>query len=89
MGRKRTFTEDAFRAAVSSARSIAAVLRLIDLKICGGNYQTVRTLVRELNLDTGHWTRDIARDRVCLWVAHCLSSCIMWMETAATTNSPI
>lgn len=42
--------------AVLSSRSIAGVLRTLGLYVGGANYETVRRGIRELGLDTLHWT---------------------------------
>ena len=45
-----------FAAAVRDSFSIAGVLRRLSLRGAGGNYATVKRLVREWNLDVSHWT---------------------------------
>ena len=44
------------RVAVANNKSIAGVLRELQLRIAGGNYRTVKRAVSELRLDTTHWT---------------------------------
>jgi hypothetical protein len=63
--------EDALRAAVSACRSMAAVLRALDLPDAGGTRQRVRRLIERLGLDTSHhtgqaWNRgqQVSRSRV-------------------------
>lgn len=55
--KKKRLSDSAFIAAVKNNRSAAGVLRAIGLDPCGGgNYNTVRDLIKHLNLDTSHWT---------------------------------
>ena len=54
--RKRSYSDDAFKEAVKSARSVAGVIKRIGLTINGGNYRTVHMLVDRFKLDTSHWT---------------------------------
>jgi len=54
--KKRSYTENQFIDAVKTSTSIRQVLQLIGLKPAGGNYQTVRSTIKELNLDTSHFT---------------------------------
>jgi hypothetical protein len=42
--------------AVKSSRSIAEVLRNLGMRVGGGNYMTMQRAVKELQLDTSHWT---------------------------------
>ncbi len=42
--------------AVKLSRSIAEVLRNLGMRVGGGNYMTVQRAVKELQLDTSHWT---------------------------------
>ena len=53
----KTWTDEQLRAAVAQSRNISQVLRALRLRPVGGNYETIRHHVRELQLDTGHWTR--------------------------------
>ena len=52
----RSFTDTEFINAVAASKSVRQVLRLLNLKPAGGNYQTVRTIVKELNVDISHFT---------------------------------
>ena len=56
MGKKRRWSDEALRAAVVDCLSLASVLRTLGLIACGGNYDTVRRRIRDLNLDRSHWT---------------------------------
>src|SRR5258706_4822472 len=57
MGRIISAERDlAITIAVRSSRSVAGVLRLLKMRVGGGNYFTIQRAVRELNLDTSHWT---------------------------------
>lgn len=50
------YTEIEFIDAVAKSASIRQVLLSIGLAPLGGNYRTVKDLVKKLNLDTSHWT---------------------------------
>jgi hypothetical protein len=54
--RKRTWTDDALRAAVATSKSIANVIRSLGLIAAGGNYVQVQRRIAELALDTSHFT---------------------------------
>lgn len=55
--RTRTrWSDDDLRAAVASSRSVAAVIRKIGLIPAGGNYDQVQRRIRELAIDTSHFT---------------------------------
>jgi len=43
-------------AAVRQSYSIAGVLRLLNLRVAGGNYPTIKLAIRAMNLDVSHWT---------------------------------
>lgn len=49
------WTDDELRAAVHRSRSIAQVLKLLDLRPAGGNYVHVRRRIEELAIDTSHF----------------------------------
>jgi len=53
---RRAHRDAALRVAVQSAKSVAGVLRHLSLRVGGGNYATIHRAIRELNLDTTHWT---------------------------------
>lgn len=56
MGRvHRRLTNDVIRAAVAGSISIAGTLRLLGMRVGGGNYATIARLVRILQVDTSHW----------------------------------
>ena len=54
--RKRKWTDELFIKTVETSLSYAEVLRKIGLKAAGGNYETVKRKISELNLDTSHMT---------------------------------
>ena len=54
--RKCLSTDDEFRQAVATSLSVRQVLGRIGLVPAGGNYKTVHSRVRQLRLDTSHWT---------------------------------
>ena len=47
-------TDDEFKALVESSRSIRQVLTKMGLKAAGGNYKTIKSRIKKLNLDTSH-----------------------------------
>ena len=56
---KRKWTDEQFITAVKSSFSYAEVLRKLNLKVAGSNYDTVKRKIKELNLDISHMTRKI------------------------------
>lgn len=56
MSKYRNYTEADIRMAVKNSKSIAQVLRLLDLVPVGGNYQTIKQKITTLQLDTSHFT---------------------------------
>ena len=56
MSKYRNYTESDIKRAVLQSKSIANVLRLLDLKPIGGNYETIKNKIKTLNLDTSHFT---------------------------------
>ena len=50
------YTKDDVILAVSGSKSIAGVLRLLNLRPVGGNYKTIHHLIKEYGLDTSHFT---------------------------------
>jgi 5-methylcytosine-specific restriction endonuclease McrA len=57
MSRRRTWNDDELANAVVACRSMAAVLRMLRLKVVGGNYDSIRRQIGLRSLDTSHWTR--------------------------------
>jgi hypothetical protein len=53
---KRKYSEADIVAAVSENYSIAGVLRQLNLRPIGGNYKTVHRYIKDLQLDTSHFT---------------------------------
>ena len=53
---KRKWTDEDFVQAVNSSLSYAQVLRSLNLRVAGSNYDMVRRKIRELNLDVSHMT---------------------------------
>lgn len=56
MARKRKWTDEKLIDAVKNETSIYGVLRKLDLKLCGGSHATVKLRIRQLELDTSHFT---------------------------------
>ena len=54
--KRKSRNDAAIRAAVQSAKSIAGVLRHLGMRVGGGNYDTIHRAIRDLALDTSHWT---------------------------------
>ena len=54
--RPRRWTDEQLRGAVSAARSTAGTLRALGLVPAGGNYDQVNRRIRDLALDTTHFT---------------------------------
>ena len=50
------YNDQEIRFAVANSKSIAGVLRMLNLRPVGGNYKTVKNLVNKYNLDTSHFT---------------------------------
>ena len=56
---KRKWTDEQFILAVKSSFSYAEVLRKLNLKVAGSNYDTVKRKIKKLNLDISHMTGKI------------------------------
>ena len=56
MAKKLRYTDKEFIDTVKSSLSYAEVMRKIGLTPAGGNYETVKRKIIELNLDTSHMT---------------------------------
>lgn len=55
-GDRRTWDADALREAVAASRSIAGVLRHLDLKVGGSQYIAIKQAIADHGLDTSHFT---------------------------------
>ena len=55
MSKQRKYTNDQLVEAVATSHSIRTVLEKIGLTPAGGNYETVKKHIQELNLDTSHF----------------------------------
>lgn len=53
---KNKWTNEQFIEAIKNSLSYAEVIRKLNLKPAGGNYDTVKRKIKELNLDTSHMT---------------------------------
>jgi hypothetical protein len=51
------WTNEQLRIAVAESRNVSQTLRRLGLRPVGGNYDTVRRRIDELNIDTSHWGR--------------------------------
>lgn len=56
---KRKWTDEQFINAVKSSLSYAEVIRKLNLKVAGSNYDTVKRKIKELNLDISHMTGSV------------------------------
>lgn len=56
MAKYRDYSEEDIRSAVLSSKSIAGVLRKLDLAPVGGNYGTIKKRIAELGIDISHFT---------------------------------
>src|SRR5262245_56277086 len=52
----RRYTDEALEHTVKKCYSVRAVLRELGLVPAGGNYESVKARIRELSLDTAHFT---------------------------------
>ncbi len=55
-GRVRRWTDEQLRRAVSKAKSVSGVFRELGLRIGGGQHMLIKKRIRELGLDTSHFT---------------------------------
>ena len=53
---KRSWTDEEFISAAQDSLSYAEILRKLNLKACGGNYDLVKKTIKRLNLDISHMT---------------------------------
>lgn len=53
---KRKWNNEQFIDAVANNKSVAGVIKALGLIPAGGNYATVNNKIKELNLDTSHFT---------------------------------
>ena len=56
MRKYRRYTEEDLINAVKKSKSIAETLRSLDLREAGGNFDTIKTKIAKLNLNTSHFT---------------------------------
>jgi len=52
----RTYSNEDIIKFASEVKSIAGLLRKLDLAACGGNYANIKRNLQKLNVDTSHWT---------------------------------
>ena len=52
---RTSYTEEDLRNAVQSADSIAEVCRMLQIKVAGGNYETLKRKFKLWNIDTSHF----------------------------------
>lgn len=68
MTKYRNYTESDIKFAVINSISFAEVLRKLDLVPIGGNYQTIKQRIVELDIDTSHfkgqaWNKGLYKDK--------------------------
>ncbi len=56
MNNKRSWTEDELRKAVKKSTSIRQVLKLLGLKLAGGNYTQISKYIKEYKISSNHFT---------------------------------
>jgi 5-methylcytosine-specific restriction endonuclease McrA len=56
MAKRRNGKDASLVAAIQQSKSIAGVLRLMGMRVGGGNYATIKRCINELRVDTSHWT---------------------------------
>lgn len=56
MAKKRSWTEQELRQAVFECKSVRQVIQRLDLIPAGGNYAQMKKYIKELGLDTSHFT---------------------------------
>ena len=56
MKRTQRYTEEKVRNAVKSSYSLAQVLKKLGLVPAGGNYEILKAVIADLNIDMGHFT---------------------------------
>lgn len=56
MPRKSRYTDEQLITAVKDAHAIIHVLRALGIREAGGNYLTIHNKIKELGIDTSHWT---------------------------------
>lgn len=55
--RRRRWTDDELRDIAARAISMADALRLLHLRVAGGNYENIWRALNRLSISTSHWTR--------------------------------
>ena len=59
MGKYREYSDEDLINAVKDSFTLADVLRKLDLKIAGGNYDNLRRKIAQFNLDVSHFTGNV------------------------------
>ena len=54
--RKNRYSIDDVREAINCSKSIAGVLRILNLRPVGGNYRTIHRIINEYHIDVSHFT---------------------------------
>lgn len=54
--RERNYSDEYLAQLIAESESMAEVLRKLNIRAAGGNYATLKQRIKELNLDTSHFT---------------------------------
>lgn len=57
MRKYRRYSDQDVINAAKDVKSIAGLLRKLDLREAGGNYANIQRIIQRLNIDTSHWTK--------------------------------
>lgn len=56
MGKYREYTDKDVINSAKKTKSIAGLLKELELKPAGGNYANIKRIIQRLKIDTSHWT---------------------------------
>lgn len=56
VGREKSWSDERLTECVAKSRSIAGVMRMLGLTLCGGNHAMVKRHIARLELDTSHFS---------------------------------
>jgi hypothetical protein len=57
--RKPKYTEENLKSIIKNCKSIAQILRILNLKETGGNYQSIKAKIKLYNIDISHFTGQV------------------------------
>lgn len=58
MSKKRTWSDDALKTAVSESTCLSSVILKLGLRAAGGNFKSIKDHINRMKLDTSHFTMD-------------------------------